>query len=148
MEDKKEVLNNSECTAVIKSVYDTVKSYDGFTDIVVNFEDLNTDGAPCIGIFTMPGAIYLKKYITGGFEALLPFSIVYRASVNVDSQKFQIIECLNKLGEWFIENLPVLDDGRVTEKVEQTSVPYRNMIDPGCENDYIVTFQMTYRKDE
>ncbi len=147
-EQTKEMLDGNEQTIAIKAIYDAIGSYT--EDIEVNFEDLGTDGEPNLGVFTMPGSVYDKKFIDGSFEATLSFAVVYRASVNVDNHKFEIIDWLDKLGTWLSqkENYPTLSDGREVEKISQVSVPCRDIINPGFENDYTVTFQMKYRKDE
>lgn len=144
----KEILDGNEQSLAIKAIYDTIEGYT--EDMDVNFEDLDTDGESNLGVFTMPGSVYDKKFIDGSFEATLSFAVVYRASVNVDSHKFGIIEWLDKFGEWLSkkENYPALSDGRVVERINQVSTPCRDIINPGFENDYTVTFQMRYRKDE
>lgn len=144
----KEILDGKEQSLAIKAIYDTISNYT--EDMTVNFEDLDTDGESNLGVFTMPGSVYDKKFIDGSFEATLSFAVVYRASVNVDIHKFGVIEWLNELGEWLStkENYPLLDGGRVIDKINQVSTPCRDMIHPGFENDYTVTFQMRYRKDE
>jgi len=147
-QQNKEVLNGNEQTIAIKAIYEVIESYT--EDMEVNFEYLGSDGEPNLGVFSMPGSVYDKKFIDGSFEATLSFSVVYRASVNVDDHKFEIIEWLDKLGVWLStrDNYPTLSDGRKVERISQMSVPCRDIINPGYENDYIVTFQMKYRKDE
>ena len=80
---------------------------------------------------------------------MLPFLLVYRSSPKTGRQKLNKIEYLEELSDWLSkkENYPILTDGRVVEKIVPDCVPFKDNADGAGNNDYIVTFNLTYRKD-
>lgn len=146
--EEQQLLSQLETSNSLKAIYDMLNAYDAIGDIEVCFESFD-ETASSISLFSQQGAVYLKKFITGGYRGLIPFYIVYRSTPKTDTQKLNKIEYLNDLGKWVCEplNYPNVSDIEV-EKIEQTSVPFKDDSDGAGECDYIVTFEMTYRKDE
>ena len=51
-----------------------------------------------IGIFPLPGAKYIKRYINGSYKAQMPFQIVYRSSPGTNNDSIGSQEVLEELG--------------------------------------------------
>lgn len=147
-ENKKELLTQKEQNSMLKTVYGYINSYDGLNGLDVCFESYAESGAS-LALFSDQGACVIKKFITGGYRGYLPFVLSYRSNPKSDIQKLNKIEYLNDLGAWLSDNdnYPNLENIEI-EKIEQTSVPFKNNSDDAGEIDYIVTFDLYYRKEE
>lgn len=147
-EQKKERLSQKEQHSMLKTVYQYVNSYDDLQDMEVCFEEFAADGAS-LALFSDQGACINKRFITGGFLGYLPFVLIYRSNPKGDLQKLNKIEYLNTLGEWLSNNshYPELENIEI-ETIEQTSVPFKDNADDAGANDYVVTFDLHYRKEE
>lgn len=149
MEDnQKELLSQKEQHGMLKTVYGYINSYEKLNGLEVCFESFPDSGAG-MALFSCPGACVIKRFITGGYRGYLPFALIHRSNPKGDIQKLNKIEYLNELGTWLSDhdNYPNLENIEI-EKIEQTSVPYKDNADDAGENDYIVTFDLYYRKEE
>lgn len=147
-EEKKEVLSQKEQSSMLKTIYVYVKSYESLNGLEVCFESFEKNGAS-IALFSDQGACVMKRFITGGYRGYLPFALIYRSNPKDDMQKLNKVEFLNDLGAWLSnsKNYPNLENIEI-ETIEQTSVPFKDNADDAGDNDYIVTFDVYYRKEE
>lgn len=147
-EQKKETLSQKEQSSMLKTVYEYVNSYDQLKGLEVCFESYAESGAS-LALFSDQGACVIKRFITGGYRGYLPFALIYRSNPKSDIQKLNKIEYLNDLGTWLCDkgNYPCLENIEI-EKIEQTSVPFKDNADDAGDNDYIVTFDLYYRKED
>lgn len=149
MEEKqKEALSQKEQNSMLKTVYAYINAYEGLKGLEVCFESYAESGAS-LALFSDQGACVIKRFITGGYRGYLPFALIYRSNPKSDIQKLNKIEYLNDLGTWLCEkgNYPDLKNIEI-EKIEQTSVPFKDAADDDGSNDYIVTFELYYRKED
>ncbi|MCM1295611.1 MAG: hypothetical protein NC311_08710 [Muribaculaceae bacterium] len=148
MADKKpEALSADEQKSVLEAVCTAMKAH--ATEVKVNFESFEKTAA-CISVFSETGAMYISKDILGGFRGLVPFYIVYRGYPKNDKQRFAIIKYLEELSNWICkkENYPMLGDGREIEDIKAMSVPSLNQISDSGSYDYVVPYQIIYRKGD
>lgn len=147
-EEKKELLSQKEQNTMLKTVYSYIGSSDKLKNLELCFEEFNKDGAS-MALFTDQGACVMKRFITGGYQGFLPFVLVYRSNPKSDVQRLAKVEFLNELGAWLADsnNYPSLDNIEI-ESIEQTSVPFKDDADGAGDNDYVVTFNLFYRKEE
>ncbi len=149
MEEKqKEALSLKEQNSMLKTVYGYINSYEKLDGLEVCFESYEESGGS-LALFSDQGASVIKRFITGGYRGYLPFVLIYRSNPKSDIQKLGKIEYLNDLGTWLCDkdNYPDLKDIEI-EKIEQTSVPFKDGADGAGDNDYVVTFELYYRKEE
>lgn len=149
MEEKqKEQLTQKEQNSMLKTIYGYVNSYEKLNGLEVCFESFADSGAS-LALFSDQGASVIKRFITGGYRGYLPFALIYRSNPKSDIQKLNKIEYLNDLGSWLCDksNYPDLENIQI-EKIEQTSVPFKDNADDAGYNDYIVTFDLYYRKGD
>lgn len=147
-DEQKELLSQKEQSSMLKTVYDHVGSYEKLNGLEVCFESFAESGAS-IALFSDQGACVMKRFITGGYRGYLPFALIYRSNPKGDIQKLNRVEYLNDLGAWLSDsdNYPNLENIEI-ETIEQTSVPFKDNADDAGDNDYIVTFNLYYRKDD
>ncbi len=147
-EVKKEVLSQKEQNTMLKTVYSYIGSSDKLKKIELCFEEFSESGAS-IALFTDQGACVMKRFITGGYQGFLPFVLVYRSNPKNDAQRLAKVEFLNDLGAWLSnsDNYPNLENIEI-ESIDQTSVPFKDDADGAGDNDYVVTFNLYYRKEE
>lgn len=144
---KKEALTGKEQKSVLDAIYDLTKEYPGLNGLVVKFESFQEKGSS-LAIFSEPGAHVNRRFITGAFEGIVPFSIVYRASPNQDQHKINMINFLEKLADWLSESgdQSLTDDRRLT-KIEAVTVASKDMANGAGDNDYAIVLNATYRKE-
>lgn len=147
-EEKKELLSQKEQNTMLKTVYSYIGSSDKMKGLELCFEGFKKDGAS-MALFTDQGACVMKRFITGGYQGFLPFVLVYRSNPKSDAQRLAKVEFLNELGVWLADsnNYPNLENIEI-ESIEQTSVPFKDDADGAGDNDYVVTFNLFYRKEE
>lgn len=144
---KRELLNGKEQKSVLDAIYDLTKEYPELNGLVVKFESFQEKGSS-LAIFSEPGAHVNRRFITGAFEGIVPFSIVYRASPNQDQHKINMITFLEKLADWLSESgdQSLTDDRRLT-KIEAVTVASKDMANGAGDNDYVIVLNATYRKE-
>lgn len=85
------------------------------------------DGNNHIGLLTIPGGKYTKEYVTGGFEAQLPFQICYKLAATGNSQMLKAEETVNDIADYLEENPDIsLSGGREVFEIAMNSVTYRS----------------------
>lgn len=146
-EKKKEALNGSEQKSTMSAIYDLVRSYPGLNGLQVVFEDYKAAGSS-LAIFTEPGAYVDRRFITGAFEGVIPFSLVYRASPNQDRHKISMIDFLEELASWLSKmEYPPLTDNRRLIKIEAATIASKDMADGAGDNDFVIVLNARYRKE-
>lgn len=148
-ENKKEQLSDAEKKTAMMAIFELVGQYPKLNGILVEFEDFDKNKGASIAIFSEPGAYISKKFITGGFEGVVPFSVVYRAVPKLGKQKINMIGWLEELADWLQNEAeyPLLLGGGKIERVEASTVASKDMSDNAGNNDYVMLFNMTYRKE-
>ena len=92
-----------------------------------------------IGIFTLPGARYLKQYVNGNYEAQISFQVAYKSSPTGNSEYVERQAVVDNIMTWLeeVEDLPALTGGRQIESIEASnSAAYKD--ETGSDNS--VTF--------
>ena len=85
------------------------------------------DGINHISFITMPGGKYTKEYVTGGFEAQLPFQICYKLAATGNSQMLAAEKGVDGIADYLEENPDIsLSGGREITEIVMNSVTYRS----------------------
>ena len=85
------------------------------------------DGIKHISFITMPGGKYTKEYVTGGFEAQLPFQICYKLAATGNSQMLAAEKVVDGIADYLEENPDIsLSGGREITEIVMNSVTYRS----------------------
>ena len=73
----------------------------------------------CIGIMTLPGAKYVKKYVSGSFVTQVGFRVMYKSSPTNNLQTINAQSAVDNIMGWLedIDNLPSLSGGRTVTKI-------------------------------
>ena len=80
-----------------------------------------------IGIYTLPGAKYLKKNVMGGFTAQVKFQVAYKSFPTGNGERINSQSVVDKIMEWLekVNELPTLSGNRVITKITASnSVAY------------------------
>lgn len=148
-EIKREKLSSEEQRTAMMAIFELVGQYPEINNLPVIFEDFDKNKGASVAVFSEPGAYVNRKFITGGFEGVVPFSIVYRAAPKLSRQKINMIAWLERLADWLQKEAgyPPLTDGGRIETIEATTVASKDMSDNAGDQDYVIVFNMTYRKE-
>ncbi len=84
----------------------------------IQYQSMGTD--KCIGILTLPGAKYVKKYVSGSFVAQVSFQIAYKSSPTNNKGRIDAQAVVDNIME-DIEKLPSLSGGRKITKITASS---------------------------
>ena len=97
-----------------------------------------------------------KQFISGAYEAQLPFSLQYTAALDTDSGRINAEELLQNTADWMcgkevvqggnaykLESYPALSEGRVIAKIEAGSVFQEKKPEDGI-FAYQVTMNLLY----
>lgn len=97
-----------------------------------------------IGIFPLPGAIYLKKYVSGSYMAQMPFQIVFRSSPTTNKASIDAQELLEGLGRWLEKSgIEFKDPHMQLEGIDRTSAVLSTMQNEK-QVDYGINMQLKY----
>lgn len=124
MEEEKATLSIEEQQSISEAILRIVASYTDFPKAVTQKKILLDDlkDAESIGIFLTSGAVVLKKYISGSFEAQVPFIICYKCTPTTNAAVISKREVLDGLGQWMEEmEYPSLSDGRKIKSINRTT---------------------------
>lgn len=112
-----------------------------------------------VAIIAIPGEQrYLKRFISGAYEAQFPFTLRYNLAAGADTDRIDAEELLQNAADWMcgrevrekgtayhLESYPSLTDGREIEKIEAGSVfPDKKQEDGTFA--YQVTMNLIYTK--
>ena len=115
MAEEKQTLSIGEQESIAEAVLRIVAEYSGFPSTVtkkkITLDDLKD--AESIGIFPTSGAVILKQYISGSFEAQFPFTIYYKCTPTTNAAVISKRSVLDGLAKWLEDTeYPSLSDGR------------------------------------
>lgn len=125
-ENEVKLLSSKEYSAISQGLFEKISEYDGIPEgVVLDFQSL--DGINHIGFMTIPGGKYTKEYVTGGFEAQMPFQICYKLMATGNAQMLKAEEIVNGIADYLEENPYMnLSDGRAVIEIAMNSVAYRS----------------------
>ena len=139
-------LTQTEYNAIGKAILDMVASYPELPDgCIMDYQDMK--GINHMGVITTPGGRYLSQDVTGGFEAQLPFDIVYCCAGESNRVQLSAEELLNSIAD-YLENMsyPALTGGRTILKIIMNSVTYRTSAAPDGSVSYKRSGNLRYEK--
>ena len=93
--------------------------------LTLQYQSLKVDES--IGVFTLPGAKYLKKNVMGGFTAQINFQVAYKSFPTTNGGRIESQSIVDKIMDWLekVDELPVLSGGRTITKITASnSVAY------------------------
>lgn len=104
----------------------------------------NIETTTSIGIFSLQGAKYLKKYISGSYRAQMPFQVVSRSSPTANRDSIAAQELVDSIGAWLEENgISFKDEHMQFELINRTSPAFLlNQNDKVV--DYAINVQLKY----
>lgn len=104
------------------------------------------DKAESLGIYTMTGAVYLKKYISGSYIAQFPFRIIYKCNPTTNNARMTKQNLLDKMGRWLEESCgATFKDAHITiQSIERTSMVYKQDADSSGYELYMCTMNIKY----
>ncbi len=145
MEEKQELLTVKDATSVQKGVLELVIGYPnypaGFTADNSTVKWSNLSEYRSIGLFPMQGAVYLKRYVSGSYEAQLPFQMAYKCSVDTNRANIDDQTMLEKLAEWLEDSGITFSDPKMQlESIERTSLVF-----VAEKNDNTVTYAVNMK---
>lgn len=127
MAEEKESLSIDEQESIAEAVLRIVASYPDFPKTITS-KKIHLDNlkeAESIGVYpTASGAVVLKKYVSGSFEAQFPFTIYLKCNPTTNAAVVAKREILEGLAKWMEKmEYPSLSDGRKIQSIERkTSV--------------------------
>ncbi len=99
-----------------------------------------------IGIYTAPGAIYLRKYISGSYVAQFPFMVIYKVTATNSKSRINKQTSMENLSAWLTECTATFKDEHITlEKIERTSPVIKIEKDADGFEQYRFTMNLTYQ---
>lgn len=124
MADERQSLDIDEQNNIAEAVLRIVAGYPDFpatlTEKKVHLDSI--DNPEEIGIFPTSGAVIVKQYISGSFEAQFPFMICYKCTPTTNQAVIEKRKVLENLCKWISSmDYPALSDGRKIEKIELTT---------------------------
>lgn len=124
-QQQKKSLSVEEQESIAEAVLRIVASYPGLpetvTDRKIHLDDLK-DETNSIGISPEAGAVVLKKYVSGSFEAQFPFSVYFKCNPTSNESVIGKRRVLEGLSKWMEEmEYPPLSDGRRIQSIERIS---------------------------
>lgn len=150
-------LGSVEESQIRKAVFELFKSCPFIPESVSKrYGDMEKNS---IGMFSRQGSgQYLKQYISGSYEAQLPFSLLYRAKPTTSGTIINAEELLESIAQWLcgrnvqyngvayqMEAFPLLTDNRKIEKIEAGNVYIVGKEQDGTIN-YQVSLNLRYSK--
>ena len=124
MSEEKQSLSIEEQSNIAEAVLRIVASYPNFpntiTDKNIHLDFVND--LEEIGIITTSGAVVLKKYISGSFEAQFPFYICYKCNAKTNYDVVKKRALLENICKWMKEMVyPALSDDRKILEISPTT---------------------------
>ena len=101
--------------------------------------------AESIGLYTLSGAIYLSKYVSGSYVAQFPFSISYKCNPSVNKARISKEKLITDLSKWLEECTATFKDTRITlQSIERTSPIYKKDADDNGYEIYSCAMNLKY----
>lgn len=155
--DEKMQLNSIEESQIRKALFQLFTECPFIPENVSKkYGDMGKDS---IGMFSQQGSgRYLKKYVSGSYEAQFPFFLRYRAQPTTNGTRLNAEELLDSIAQWMCGNkvrynsqdyqmaaFPALTDGRRVEQIESGNIFMAEKAEDGT-IDYQVTMNLKYSK--
>lgn len=124
MADEKQSLDIEEQQNIAEAVLRIVAGYPDFPSTVTEKKIHldSVDKAEEIGVIPTAGAVIIKQYISGSFEAQFPFVICYKCNPTTNQAVVEKRMVLENLCKWMKSmEYPALSDGRKILQIEQTT---------------------------
>lgn len=146
--DEKERLTIEDAESAQKAILSLVLKYPDFP------KDFKADNANIrwnrindtisIGIFPLPGAVYLKRYVSGSYTAQMPFQIIFRSSPTTNKASIDAQAVIEKLSKWLEESgIGFKDTNMSLEGITRTSNVFSSDQNEK-QVDYGVNMQLKY----
>lgn len=93
--------------------------------LTLQYQNIQTGES--IGVFTLPGARYLKKNVMGGFTAQINFQVAYKSFPSTNGARIKSQSVVDSIMDWLekVDELPGLSGGRTITKITASnSVAY------------------------
>nr|DAM86684.1 MAG TPA: Minor capsid protein from bacteriophage [Caudoviricetes sp.]DAO94294.1 MAG TPA: Minor capsid protein from bacteriophage [Caudoviricetes sp.] len=123
---EKEQLTVTDAGTAMRGLLELVLKYpdypEGFAadNSTVKCNDINPDRS--IGLFPLQGAVYLEKYVSGSYEAQVPFQMAYRCSPDTNTANIDAQDLLDKLAAWMEQSRIGFQDNHIQmESINRTS---------------------------
>lgn len=119
-------LSSSEYKRVGALIYDRVCTYPHLpAECEVDYQGIN--GINHVGFLTVPGGKITKKYVTGAYEAQLPFEILLKTMPTDNNLSFEAESLVDDIADWLEQRpYPALSDDRVVVQILMDSTTYRS----------------------
>lgn len=129
MAEEVKTLSSKEYDAIGQAMFEKISEYESLpSGVKLDYQSL--DGTNHIGFLTMPGGKYTAQYVTGGFEAQLPFQICYKLMATGNQQYLNAETAMNDLADYLEENPGMsLSGGRSVTEIQMDSITYRSQAD-------------------
>lgn len=139
-------LSSSEYKRVGEIIYDRVCAYESLpAGLIVDYQGLN--GINHLGFMTAPGGKFTKRFVTGGFEAQLPFQIFYKTAPTNNSNSFDAESFVDDLADWLEKKpYPDLTDDRQILQIVMDSITYTSTADNDGSVVYVRSGSVIYQK--
>ena len=140
-------LYNSEYKAVGKALFELLSQCPFLPEAPLKFQSIGEKVS--IGMFTLPGAKYLRQEIDGSFVAQVRFQVAYKSFPATNEQRLASQNTVDEIMAWFenTSNLPQLTDGRrITEITASNSIAYKDATGEDASVTFAADAVMEYRK--
>lgn len=150
--DKPEPLSVTDAESVQNAIMQLVLKYPGYPQTFepsyanVRWNGVNTDAS--IGLYALPGAVYLKKYVCGGYRAQFNFAVRYRSSPQSPQACISSHLMLENLAKW-MEGCKIAFAGQniTIESITRTSQVYSPAQDETSQ-DCAVDVRVVFEQEE
>jgi len=118
MEEKISWLSVSECETVGELLYELIQKCPHIpAGVKVHIN--STDATKSIGVFTLNGSKYVKKFVNGGFVAQVFFRVAYKSMPTTDKQRLESQAVVDRIMSWLenVKELPPLSDDRTATEI-------------------------------
>lgn len=149
LSEEKEPLSKQEYDKIGNLLLDLVKGCPSIPEKVpVQYQSIDT--VESIGIYTLPGAKYLKRNVIGGFTAQIKFQIAYRSFPTSNNQRINSQAKVDTIMNWLEEygKMQKLSGGRTITKITASnSLPYKDNAGGDKSTIFAADAVMEYEKD-
>lgn len=99
-----------------------------------------------IGIITLSGAVYLKKYVSGSFVGQMPFRIEYQSKPTTNKARIKAQRFLESLAYWMETCGIQFDEEIELQQIERTTPVIKNRVYEDGSEVYSCTMNIQYYK--
>lgn len=146
MAEETNPLSSKEYDAISQGLFEKISQYSGLPS-GLKFDYQSVDGINHIGFLTSPGGKYTKEFVTGGFEAQLPFQLLYKTGATGNAQLLKAEEVVNGIADYLEENSEMnLTEGREVIKILMDSITYRSKADEDGSMVFVRNGTVKYEK--